>query len=73
MPDPTLIDTAPAPDFYFLSLFALFALLPPWTETVLLLLGPPLGIVLLLAVPFLAGHRREELAAAAGGGAGRAS
>ncbi len=55
VPDPTLIDTAPQPDFYFLSLFALFALLPPWTETAILLLGPPLAIGLLLLVPFLAG------------------
>jgi ubiquinol-cytochrome c reductase cytochrome b subunit len=55
VPNPTIIDTVPRPDFYFLSLFALFALLPPWTETVLLLIGPPLAIVLLLAVPFLAG------------------
>src|SRR5206468_3907918 len=55
VPDPTIIDTAPKPDFYFLALFALFALLPPWTETVLLLIGPPLAIALLLAVPFLAG------------------
>ena len=55
VPDPTLIDTAPKPDFYFLALFALFALLPPWTETVLLLVGPPIAIVLLLVVPFLAG------------------
>jgi ubiquinol-cytochrome c reductase cytochrome b subunit len=55
VPDPTIIDTAPKPDFYFLALFALFALLPPWTETVLLLVGPPIAIVLLLLVPFLAG------------------
>jgi ubiquinol-cytochrome c reductase cytochrome b subunit len=55
VPDPTIIDTVPRPDFYFLSLFALFALLPPWTETVLLLAGPPLAIGLLLILPFLAG------------------
>jgi len=55
IPDPTIIDTVPAPDFYFLSLFALFALLPPWTETAVLLIGLPLGIVLLLLVPFFAG------------------
>jgi ubiquinol-cytochrome c reductase cytochrome b subunit len=55
VPDPTIIDTTPKPDFYFLALFALFALLPPWTETTLLLLGPPLAIVLLFLVPFIAG------------------
>jgi len=55
VPNPTLIDTAPKPDFYFLSLYALFALLPPWTETAILLLGPPLAIVFLLVVPFIAG------------------
>jgi ubiquinol-cytochrome c reductase cytochrome b subunit len=55
VPDPTVIDTVPTPDFYFLSLFALFALLPPWTETAVLLIGLPLGIVFLLAVPFFAG------------------
>jgi ubiquinol-cytochrome c reductase cytochrome b subunit len=55
VPDPTLIDTVPRPDFYFLSLFALFALLPPWTETPILLGGPVLGILFLLVVPFLAG------------------
>jgi ubiquinol-cytochrome c reductase cytochrome b subunit len=55
VPNPTVIDTVPAPDFYFLSLFALFALLPPWTETVILLVGPPLAIGFLLALPFIAG------------------
>src|SRR4029453_7368949 len=54
VPDPTLIDTAPRPDFYFLALFALFALLPPWTETVVILVGPVVAIGLLLALPFLA-------------------
>lgn len=54
IPDPTIVDTVPRPDFYFLALFALFALLPPWTETAILLAGPPLAIGLLLALPFLA-------------------
>src|SRR4029453_10131345 len=40
---------------YFLSLFSVFALLPPWTETVLILTGPVLGILALFAVPFVAG------------------
>ncbi len=54
-PDPTIIQTTPRPDFYFLSLFSAFALLPPWMETVLILTGPVLGVLLLFAVPFLAG------------------
>src|SRR6266567_3470468 len=55
VPDPTIVDTVPKPDFYFLSLFALFALLPPWTETAILLIGPPLAMGFLLVLPFLAG------------------
>ena len=55
VPDPTLINTVPRPDFYFLALFALFALLPPWTETAILLVGPVVAIGLLLALPFLSG------------------
>ena len=54
-----LIDTAPLPDFYFLALYALFALLPPWTETAVILVGPVVAIVLLLALPFLAGTGRR--------------
>jgi ubiquinol-cytochrome c reductase cytochrome b subunit len=53
--DPTLIRTVPRPDFYFLSLFALFALLPPYTETFLILVGPVVAIAFLIALPFLAG------------------
>jgi ubiquinol-cytochrome c reductase cytochrome b subunit len=52
-PDPTLIRTSPRPDFYFLPLFSVFALLPPYTETVLVLVGPLIGIALLFAIPFL--------------------
>src|SRR5205823_2258793 len=55
VPDPTITDASPRPDFYFLSLFALLALLPPWTETVILLVGMPLAIVFLLALPLFAG------------------
>jgi ubiquinol-cytochrome c reductase cytochrome b subunit len=53
VPDPTLIDTEPRPDFYFLALFALFALLPPWTETAILLVSPVAAIGFLVALPFL--------------------
>ncbi len=54
-PDPTQINTAPRPDFYFLSLFALFALLPAYLETFLLLVAPALAIALLFVLPFLSG------------------
>lgn len=53
LPDPTITDASPRPDFYFLSLFAVLALLPPWTETAFLLVVMPLLIVLLLAVPLI--------------------
>lgn len=54
-PDPTLIHTVPRPDFFFLWLFAIFALLPAWMETFLMLTGPVVVIGLLLALPFLSG------------------
>lgn len=67
VPDPTLIHTVPRPDFYFLSLFAVFALLPPYMETFLILTAPVAGIVLLIALPFLSGtgeksYRRRPVA-----------
>jgi ubiquinol-cytochrome c reductase cytochrome b subunit len=52
-PDPTLIRTVPRPDFFFLSVFAALALLPPYLETFLLLTAPVVGIALLVALPFL--------------------
>src|ERR1700704_1341391 len=54
-PDPTMIQTAPRPDFFFLWLFALLSLLPPSAETPILLIGPAVAIAALLAIPFLAG------------------
>ncbi len=55
-PDPTLIDTVPRPDFYFLSLFALLALMPPQIETFVLVYVMPVAILLLFLVPFIAGR-----------------
>jgi ubiquinol-cytochrome c reductase cytochrome b subunit len=60
-PDPTLIETSPRPDFYFLPLFSVFALLPPYTETFLMLVGPAVGIGLLFMVPFIS-NRGEKSA-----------
>jgi ubiquinol-cytochrome c reductase cytochrome b subunit len=52
-PDPTLINTAPRPDFYFLSLFAVLALMPPAIEDVFILGVLPLIIGILFVVPFI--------------------
>jgi len=53
MPDPTQINTVPAPDFFFLWIYAALALLPAYMETFLRLVAPVLGIALLFALPFL--------------------
>ena len=66
-PDPTIIQTAPRPDYFFLWLYALLSLLPANLETPFLLIGPVLGIIFLLLLPFLFGEgekswRRRPLA-----------
>lgn len=66
-PDPTIVDTNPRPDFYFLSIFAALALLPDWMEVVVLFVAPVICILLLLALPFISGTgeksaRRRPLA-----------
>ncbi len=59
-PDPTIIQTAPRPDFFFLWLYALLSFLPPSVETPLLLIVPPLIIAALLALPFVAGEGEKS-------------
>src|SRR3989440_3123422 len=59
-PDPTIIQTAPRPDFFFLWLFALLSLLPPSAETPILLIGPAVVLAALLALPFLAGEGEKS-------------
>jgi ubiquinol-cytochrome c reductase cytochrome b subunit len=54
-PDPTLIDTVPKPDIFFLWLYAALALLPAELETPLILIAPVVGIALLLLLPFISG------------------
>src|SRR5499427_7451434 len=39
-PDPTIIQTVPKPDYFFLWLYAVLSLLPPSLETPVLLVGP---------------------------------
>src|SRR5215475_11134138 len=55
VPDPTQIDTVPKPDFFFLWLYAVLALLPDYLETILILTVPVILIVLLFALPFISG------------------
>ncbi len=55
IPNPTLVDTNPRPDFYFLSIFAAFALLPDWMEVIVLFVAPAIIILFLLALPFISG------------------
>jgi ubiquinol-cytochrome c reductase cytochrome b subunit len=54
-PDPTIVQTEPKPDFFFLWLYAALALMPPNMETVLLLVGPAIGILFLIALPLISG------------------
>jgi ubiquinol-cytochrome c reductase cytochrome b subunit len=59
-PDPTIIQTAPRPDFFFLWLYAVLSLLPPWLETPALLVGPVVAIGVLLALPFISGEGEKS-------------
>jgi ubiquinol-cytochrome c reductase cytochrome b subunit len=59
-PDPTIIQTAPRPDFFFLWLYALLSFLPPSAETPILLIGPAIGIIVLLVLPFVAGEGEKS-------------
>jgi ubiquinol-cytochrome c reductase cytochrome b subunit len=55
VPDPTQINTVPKPDFFFLWLYAVLALLPDYLETILILTVPVIMIGLLFALPFISG------------------
>jgi ubiquinol-cytochrome c reductase cytochrome b subunit len=59
-PDPTIIQTVPKPDFFFLWLYALLALLPPALETPALLIGPVIVIGFLILLPFLFGEGEKH-------------
>jgi ubiquinol-cytochrome c reductase cytochrome b subunit len=59
-PDPTIIQTAPRPDYFFLWLYAVLSLLPPSLETPALLIGPVVVILGLLLLPFLSGEGEKS-------------
>ena len=58
--DPTIIQTVPRPDYFFLWLYALLSLLPPSLETPALLIGPAIVVIGLLLLPFIAGEGEKS-------------
>ncbi len=60
MPDPTIIQTAPKPDFFFLWMYTVLSYLPPSLETPFILVAPVIGIAVLLALPFYAGEGEKS-------------
>jgi len=59
-PDPTIIQTAPKPDFAFLFIYAILAFLPPSLETPFLLIVPVIVIGALLLLPLVAGEGEKH-------------
>ena len=59
-PDPSIIQTVPKPDFFFLWIYAVLSYLPPNLETPFILIAPILGIAFLLALPFFAGEGEKS-------------
>jgi ubiquinol-cytochrome c reductase cytochrome b subunit len=52
-PDPTIIQTAPKPDFAFLWIYAVLAYLPPSLETALMFIAPIVIIGAMLLLPLV--------------------
>jgi len=59
-PDPSIIQTVPKPDFFFLWIYTLLAYLPPSLETPFILIAPIIGIAILLAIPFIAAEGEKS-------------
>jgi ubiquinol-cytochrome c reductase cytochrome b subunit len=59
-PDPTIVQTIPKPDFFFLWIYAMLALLPPQSETPILLIGPVVVLAFLILLPFLSGEGEKS-------------
>src|SRR6202522_2458963 len=59
-PDPTIIQTVPRPDYFFLWLYAVLSLLPPSMETPALLIGPVIVLAVLLTLPFFSGEGEKS-------------
>jgi ubiquinol-cytochrome c reductase cytochrome b subunit len=61
-PDPTIIQTAPKPDFAFLWIYAVLAFLPPSIETPVMLIVPVLVIAGMLLLPVFAAQGERHWA-----------
>src|SRR6185312_1956192 len=51
VPDPTIVQTVPKPDFFFLWIYSALAFLPPSIETPVMLIAPVIGIIVMLVLP----------------------
>ena len=61
-PDPTIIQTAPKPDFAFLWIYSVLAFLPPSIETPVILVVPVLLIAGMLLLPIFAAEGERHWA-----------
>jgi len=59
-PDPTIIQTAPKPDFAFLWIYAVLAYLPPNLETPVMIIVPVLIVGAMLLLPLVAGEGEKH-------------
>lgn len=59
-PDPTIIQTAPKPDFAFLWIYAVLAYLPPALETPVIFIVPTVVIICMLLLPLVAGEGEKH-------------
>jgi ubiquinol-cytochrome c reductase cytochrome b subunit len=59
-PDPTIIQTVPKPDYFFLWLYSILSYLPNELETPFLLIAPVLAIMALVALPFVASEGEKH-------------
>jgi ubiquinol-cytochrome c reductase cytochrome b subunit len=59
-PDPTIIQTAPKPDFAFLWIYAVLAYLPPEPRNACLFIAPVLIIGAMLLLPLVSGEGEKH-------------
>jgi ubiquinol-cytochrome c reductase cytochrome b subunit len=60
VPDPTIVQTVPKPDFFFLWIYTALAFLPPSVETPIMFIAPVIAVGVMLALPFVAGQGEKS-------------